>query len=333
MTVDDHERVEERLPEELPTEESPIGQASFGQASFGTASAGGLPAGESVADHELAEELAVEAGRHLLALRADADVSGGRALGARGDQSAHELLLARLGDQRPDDDVVSEHGVSGPSRPSGSRTWIVDPLDGTREFGEAGRSDWAVHVALAEGDRLVAGAVALPAQDRVLSTANPPQWTDGGERRLRIAVSRSRPPAFVAALATALDAETVPMGSAGVKITAVVRGEVDAYVHAGGQYEWDSAAPVAVARAAGMHTSRIDGSELVYNRIDPWLPDLVVCRPELANRLLAELSLLDLKQDSPDSRRARPDSKRPGPDSSRAGPEREQARPDVEQEA
>lgn len=314
MTVDDHERVEERFPEESPTEKSP-----FRRSPCGTLSAGGLPAEESVTDHDLAEELAVEAGRHLLALRADSDVSGGRALGTRGDQAAHELLLARLGEQRPADNVVSEHGVSGPSRPSGSRTWIVDPLDGTREFGEAGRSDWAVHVALAEGHRLVAGAVALPAREMVLSTTNLPQWTDGGERRLRIAVSRSRPPAFVSALATALDAETVPMGSAGVKITAVVRGEVDAYVHAGGQYEWDSAAPVAVARAAGMHTSRIDGSELVYNRIDPWLPDLVVCRPELANRLLAELSLLDLKQDSPDSRQA--------------VPEREQARPDVEQEA
>jgi 3'(2'), 5'-bisphosphate nucleotidase len=206
--------------------------------------------------------------------------------------------------------VLSEEGIDDPARLRADRVWIVDPLDGTREFGEAGRVDWAVHIALwgrtsativeaatdnkAEGwGRLVAGAIALPAQHTVLATDAPPPYPPipgTPEDRIRIAASRSRPPAFVQRLAEEIDAELVPMGSAGAKIAAVIDGRVDAYVHAGGQYEWDSAAPVAVATATGMHASRIDGATLEYNRPDPRLPDLVVCRKALAPRMLAALA-------------------------------------------
>jgi 3'(2'), 5'-bisphosphate nucleotidase len=196
--------------------------------------------------------------------------------------------LARL---RPDDVVLSEEGRDNPARLSAERVWIVDPLDGTREFGEEGRADWAVHVALwsAQARDLIAGAVSLPAAGTVYSTAGPSPVATAIGDPIRIAASRTRPPAFVTALADDVGAELVPMGSAGAKIAAVIDGEADAYVHAGGQYEWDSAAPVAVAAATGLHASRIDGSALKYNEADPKLPDLVVCRKDLAPRLLAAL--------------------------------------------
>jgi 3'(2'), 5'-bisphosphate nucleotidase len=171
-------------------------------------------------------------------------------------------------------------------RLSAQRVWIVDPLDGTREFSELGRDDWAVHVALWESGELVAGAVALPAQGVTLATpdvAAPP----AAPATPRIVVSRTRPPAVALAVRDALDGILVEMGSAGAKVASVVQGLADVYVHAGGQYEWDSAAPVAVARAAGLHTSRIDGSPLVYNQTDVLLPDLIVCRAELADAVLA----------------------------------------------
>ena len=168
--------------------------------------------------------------------------------------------------------------------------WIIDPLDGTREFSELDRADWAVHVALWQRGDLTAGAVALPAERITLSTGQPPVVPARPAGPVRLAVSRSRPPALVEGLAEQLGAELVAMGSAGVKAMSVVRGVTDAYVHGGGQYEWDSAAPVAVARAAGLHTSRLDGSPLRYNQPDPYLPDLLICRPELADRLLEALA-------------------------------------------
>ncbi|MEV0230077.1 3'(2'),5'-bisphosphate nucleotidase CysQ [Nonomuraea sp. NPDC050786] len=242
-------------------------------------------------DHALAADLAAEAGERLLRVRERTGFADPSALRAEGDRSSHVFLMESLARLRPSDSVLSEEATReerlDPRRLSASRVWIVDPLDGTREFSEEGRSDWAVHVALWEGGRLTAGAVALPAQGRTLTTAEPPKPPsyDGG--RFRIAVSRTRPPEFVQRLAYLAGADLVPIGSAGAKISAVLTGEVEAYVHAGGQYEWDSAAPVAVAQAAGAHASRIDGSELTYNQADPSLPDILVSLPELATSLLA----------------------------------------------
>jgi 3'(2'), 5'-bisphosphate nucleotidase len=240
-------------------------------------------------DAALASALAAEAGELLLGLREHGDRTQ-EELRAQGDAASQELLSRRLGEERPDDAVLSEEAKDSPARLSARRVWIIDPLDGTREYGE-GRADWAVHVALWENGELAAGAVAIPAEGLVLDTANPLARPAAADR-LRLAVSRTRPPEFVTALAEVLDAELVPMGSAGVKATAVLRGQVDAYVHAGGQYEWDSAAPVAVARAAGLHTSRVDGSPLQYNRPDPLLPDLVVALPEVAERVLVAVSAI-----------------------------------------
>ena len=242
-------------------------------------------------DHRLARDLADQAGERLLKLRA----AGGEpaTLRSAGDRQSHEYLMAEFARLRPDDAVLSEEGKDNQARLASSRTWIVDPLDGTREFGEEGRTDWAVHVALWERGELTAGAVALPAQQETLSTADPapgPGDSVGNGSGPRIVVSRSRPPAFVQRMAEITGAELVPMGSAGAKVAAVIRGEVDAYVHAGGQYEWDSAAPVAVARARGLHASRIDGSELTYNQSHPWMPDILVCRSGLAGELLDAIS-------------------------------------------
>ena len=281
-------------------------------------------------DHALARDLAEQAGQRLLELRAhggDPDV-----LRKAGDRLSHEFLTRELADRRPGDVVLSEEGADNPARLDARRVWIVDPLDGTREFGEPGRTDWAVHVALWErsgtsgpGD-LTAGAVALPAQGKVLSTAagerqqcsidaaittsmfhrgregapdggtglaggdggasGRPGGAGGASGRIRIVVSRTRAPQFVRDISDLIDAELVSLGSAGAKVAAVIDGEVDAYVHGGGFYEWDTAAPVAVARAAGFHASRIDSSALAYNQADLLMPDILVCRPAVAGVLL-----------------------------------------------
>jgi 3'(2'), 5'-bisphosphate nucleotidase len=239
----------------------------------------------SPSDVEVAEEAARAAGDALLQLRAGGDLTG-RALGDAGDAGAQRAIAEVLRRQRPDDVVFSEEAVDDPRRLGADRVWIIDPLDGTREYGEPGRHDWAVHVALWSGGELTAAAVALPALDQILLTSPAPPLPERAGGPVRVAVSRTRPPAEATAVAAALDAELVPLGSAGYKTVAVARGEVDAYVHSGGQYQWDSAAPVAVAAAAGLVTCRLDGSPLVYNAPDPYLPDLVVCRPELADRIL-----------------------------------------------
>lgn len=266
-------------------------------------------------DHGLARRLAEEAGRRLVALRERTGFADPGGLRDEGDRSSHDFLLGALAAQRPGDRVLSEEDDAGHeddvghedagheggggredaagSREGGgaTRVWIVDPLDGTREFSEEGRVDWAVHVALVVGGAPVAGAVALPARGLVLSTADPPALGAAGDPP-RVLVSRTRRPRPVLELAEALGAELVELGSAGAKTAAVVLGEADVYAHTGGQYEWDSAAPVAVARAAGLHTSRLDGGELVYDRPEPWLPDLLVCRPELADRVLEVTRLI-----------------------------------------
>jgi len=213
----------------------------------------------------------------------------GRPLGDAGDAAAQDAILAVLTADRPGDVVFSEEAADDERRLTADRVWIVDPLDGTREYGDPGRPDWAVHVALWSAGELTAAAVALPALGEVLVTEPAPELPPPSPGPLRLTVSRSRPPIEADAVAAALGARVVPLGSAGYKTLAVVRGEVDAYVHAGGMYQWDSAAPVAVARAAGLTTCRLDGSPLVYNAPEPWLPDLVVCRPELAEPILAAL--------------------------------------------
>ena len=240
-------------------------------------------------DHTLAAWAATEAGDLLLEVRRQG--LEGKALKDAGDQAAHDLLMRLLGEHRPGDAVLSEEGKDDKVRLTADRVWIVDPLDGTREFSEPPRDDWAVHVALWErsssgGGELVAGAVAQPGIGTTFHTGRPPAVPPATSGRPRRGVSRTRPPEFVKALAQEIDAELVPMGSAGAKAMSVIRDLSDAYVHAGGQYEWDSAAPVAVARAAGLFTSRVDGSPLVYNQDDVLLPDLVVCRPELAEPIL-----------------------------------------------
>lgn len=257
-------------------------------------------------DARLASALADGAGRALLHLRQAFDPADAAGLKAAGDRLGHGFLMAALQRYRPDDVVLSEEGRDDPARLRADRVWIVDPLDGTREFSEPPRTDWAIHVALwqrfpasppratvDQTGELTAAAVALPAQGLTLSTYDV-EHSGVRERvasapipdRPRVLVSRTRPPVEAERVAAALAGELVPLGSAGAKVMAVVLGDADVYVHSGGQYEWDSAAPVAVASAGGLHCSRIDGSTLLYNQKDVSLPDLVVCRPELASAVL-----------------------------------------------
>jgi len=266
------------------------------------------PAGDAA----FARWLAERAGSALAELRAELGFADPAALRAAGDRRSHELLMDELARWRPGDAVLSEEGERyDEARLAAERVWIVDPLDGTREFAEDGRADWAVHVALwqrgvsggdrpAGAGRLVAGAVALPAQagGTVLGTDAPPTYPPMHAGPIRLAASRTRPPGFLTDLCARVDGEVVPMGSAGAKMAAVVQGQVDAYVHAGGQYEWDSAAPVAVARSTGLHASRVDGSPLEYNQRDPWLPDVLVCRRDLAPRLLEVLAELGVGREN-----------------------------------
>ena len=237
-------------------------------------------------DVDLAASLADVAGRVLLDLRR-CNLLTGKALGEAGDQTANAFLVRALRHQRPDDGLLSEESVDDKARLAKRRVWIIDPLDGTREFSE-GRDDWAVHVALAIDGEPVVGAVAEPARGTL--------WRSDRVRladlhgKPSILVSRSRPPECAVKTCSRLSVEMVPMGSAGAKTMAVVRGDAVAYLHAGGQYEWDSAAPVAIARAAGLNATTLDGRPLVYNRPEPWMPDLLVSRPEWTGRLHDALS-------------------------------------------
>jgi 3'(2'), 5'-bisphosphate nucleotidase len=234
-------------------------------------------------DTELAREIAETAGRLLIDVR-NSRLFSGKELGKAGDKIANAFIMHALRESRPEDAILSEEESDNSARLSSGRVWIVDPLDGTREYGEA-RADWAVHVALAVDGMATLGAVALPGLPLTLSTDEPfrrPHHTG----KLRMLVSRTRPAAEAVAVAEALGAELIPMGSAGAKAMAVVRGEADIYLHSGGQYEWDSCAPVAVAHAAGLHTSRVDGSPLRYNQPNTLLPDLLVCPKEYAARVI-----------------------------------------------
>ncbi|MFN6935761.1 MAG: 3'(2'),5'-bisphosphate nucleotidase CysQ [Tsuneonella sp.] len=240
-------------------------------------------------DAELAAHLAADAGRILLEVR-ESGRHHGKDLGRAGDEEANAVLVAALRELRPDDGLLSEEEKDNHGRLGKDRVWIVDPVDGTREYGE-GRTDWAVHVALAIGGRAEIGAVALPGLGLVLRS-DEPMTLPAGDPRPRMVVSRTRPAREALAVAEALGGELLPMGSAGAKAMAVVRGEAEIYLHTGGQYEWDSCAPVAVAQAHGLHCSRVDGSPLIYNRADTYMPDLLICRSEWADRVLAEVRRL-----------------------------------------
>ena len=244
-------------------------------------------------DAALAADLAEEAGRLLLAVREEVGHDFPPALGDAGDIRANALLLRRLRAERPGDAVLSEEAHDDLTRLHADRVWIIDPLDGTREYSMPHREDWAVHVALwqrgagADGEGAITdAAVALPALGEVhrSDTVGPPPPSRGGP--IRITASSNRPPAVLWRLRDRLDIEFLRIGSAGAKAMAVVRGDVDAYIHAGGQWEWDNAAPAGVLQAAGLHATRIDGSPLRYNQPDPWSPDLLFCRPEVADLLL-----------------------------------------------
>jgi len=239
-------------------------------------------------DAELAARLAEVAGRLLLEVR-DCGLIAGKALGKAGDQTANQFLIHAIRDQRPDDGLLSEEEKDNFERLAHSRVWIVDPVDGTREYGEAHesawRTDWAVHVALAIDGKAAVGAVALPGLGLVLRSDQPLLLSPAAAIP-RMVVSRTRPAKEALAVAEAIGAELVPMGSAGAKAMAVVLGEAEIYLHTGGQFEWDNCAPAAVAEAAGLHVSRVDGSPLIYNQPETYLPDLLICRPEWAERVL-----------------------------------------------
>ena len=248
---------------------------------------------EGMTDAQLAAHLAEVAGRLLIAVR-ESGVLSLKALGKAGDATANQFLMHALLEQRPNDGLLSEESKDTPERLTKSRVWIIDPVDGTREYGEA-RADWAVHVGLVEDGVATIGAVALPGLGLVLRS-DQPALVPPAPAKLRMLVSRTRPAPEAVAVAATIDAELIAMGSAGAKAMAVVRGEADIYLHSGGQYEWDSCAPVAVALAHGLHASRMDGSPLVYNQADVYMPDLLICRKEHAAMVLNAVA--DLARES-----------------------------------
>jgi len=237
-------------------------------------------------DGDLAAHLAEVAGKILLDVRASGLFSG-KSLGKAGDQTANQFLCHALREQRPEDGLLSEEEKDNAERLAKERVWIVDPVDGTREYGEE-RADWAVHVGMAVDGAPVLGAVALPGAGVVLRSDQPGEIPPAPEK-LRMVVSRTRPAKEATGVAEEIGAELVPMGSAGAKAMAILRGEADIYLHSGGQYEWDSCAPAAVAQGWGLHVSRIDGSPLVYNREDVYMPDLLICRKEHAELVLEKV--------------------------------------------
>lgn len=238
-------------------------------------------------DSELAANLAEVAGRLLIEIRASGVLSL-KALGQAGDATANQFLVHALREQRPEDGLLSEEEKDNEERLAKSRVWIIDPVDGTREFGEA-RADWAVHVALAIDGVPTIGAVALPGLGLVLRSDRP-HPLPAASANPRMVVSRTRPAAEAVTVSEKIGAELIPMGSAGAKAMAIVRGDAEIYLHTGGQYEWDSCAPAAVAAAHGLHVSRIDGSPLLYNQRDTYMPDLLICRKEWADTVLSMIA-------------------------------------------
>lgn len=234
-------------------------------------------------DARLTHRLAQGTGEILKGVR-NVGVLRGRSLGDAGDDLAQSWISRTLAQHRPGDGFLSEEAADNPARLKKDRVWIVDPLDGTKEFA-TGRQDWAVHIALVENGRPTHAAVGMPDLGVVFDSADVRAVV--GPYSRKIVVSHNRPPAVASYVAQEMGYETVQLGSAGAKAIHVLLGDSDAYIHAGGQYEWDSAAPVGVATAAGLHCSRLDGSALTYNNKDTYVPDMLICRPELAEEIMA----------------------------------------------
>ena len=246
----------------------------------------------SETDQQLASRVATEAGAMLVELRDELVAEGIHYwdLKDEGDVAGHRYIMSALTAARPDDVILSEEAADNRRRLSAERVWIIDPIDGTNEFAEHPRHDWAIHIALWEAGELTAASVALPTLG-VTFDASPAAVVPPSTRaRPLLVTSRSRNPYCAVMVANALGCDVARLGSAGAKAMAIVMGEADIYVHDGGMYQWDSAAPSAVAKAAGLHVSRIDGSPLKYNQESLWLPDFLVCRTELAEPALKALN-------------------------------------------
>ena len=274
-------------------------------------------------DAELARDVAQAAGQRLIALRRDfgpvdaADRDQIRALRDAADRASHEFILSRLNAERPDDAVLSEEGHDGLERDTAHRVWIVDPLDGTSEFGQ-GRADFAVHVALWQRDdsagpgtaRLVAGCIDLPAQRVTYSSADSGAFASARADTdsdltvhrpgapVRVVVSRTRPPALAIdpeRLAAALEVANIEIGavdvlrvgSVGAKVAELLGGRADLYLHDSGFYEWDVAAPLIVAEHYGLRACHLNGTTITFNHRPPWVKDLVVGKPELVAAVVA----------------------------------------------
>lgn len=256
-------------------------------------------------DSELSRDVAIEAGRLLLDLRATygdldpADVDTANRLRKEADRASHLLIADRISAARPDDVILSEEGKDDPARLVADRVWIVDPLDGTFEFGQ-GRSDFAVHIVLwvrdalsPTGARLVASTVELPAQGLTRTDIDTPDVSFAlpTDRPIRIVASRSRAPKWlpdaVAVLADRMgrEVEVIDVGSVGAKVNEILCGRADAYVHDTGFYEWDVAAPYAVAHRYGLHASHVGGEPIRFNQDPPYVTSLLVSIPTLLDDL------------------------------------------------
>lgn len=234
-------------------------------------------------DATLALRLALGTGEILKGVRG-VGLLRGQGLGKAGDAIAQDWIARALQLHRPEDSVLSEEAEDDRTRMDNDRVWIIDPLDGTREYA-GGRQDWAVHIALAINGKIEHAAVGMPDLGKVFHTAD--VRAVGGRPTNRLVISQNSVPEVATFIAEDLGMELVRMGSCGAKTTSVILGDNDVYVHAGGQYEWDNAAPVGIAQAAGLFTSRLNGEKLQYNCDDPYLPDLLVCRPDAAERVLS----------------------------------------------
>ena len=253
-------------------------------------------------DLAFAMEAARSAGKRGLGLR-EAGRWEGKTLADIGDQAADGFLQGFVRGRYPEDGLLSEETADSPERLGRERTWIVDPLDGTKEYSQ-GRADWAVHVALTVGGTCALAAVALPSEGRVLWGVALEGQERGGDdgggtlvsgasespSKPRVMVSRSHTPPWVETFAGSLGATLVPCGSAGFKVSRLLAGEGDIYVHKIGLKECDTCAPETVARALGWHVCRLRGEEHRYNRADPKNHELVVCRPTWRDRVLEAIA-------------------------------------------